>query len=113
MPSVRKVKQVMPPNAAMYWSCLPIGSPSRSISMWQACSASSRGWTMLRAWACRARSSAVVKLPDEPSPVPAGISASVVISICGVAEIELLERLAHDGMLDLVDRLDVLDAWNI
>ena len=22
----RKVKQVMPPKAAMYWSCLPIGS---------------------------------------------------------------------------------------
>ena len=35
------------------------------------------------ACACSARSSAVVKLPDEPSPVPAGISASVVISICG------------------------------
>ena len=28
--------------------------------------------------------SAVVKLPDEPRPVPAGRSASVVISICGV-----------------------------
>ena len=25
-----------------------------------------------------------VKLPDEPRPVPAGMSASVVISICGV-----------------------------
>ena len=37
----RKWKQVMPPKAAMYWSCLPTGSPSRSISMWQACSASS------------------------------------------------------------------------
>ena len=45
-----------------------------------------RGWMMLRAWVCRARSSAVVKLPDEPSPVPAGMSASVVISICGISK---------------------------
>ena len=34
----------------MYWSCLPIGSRSRSISMWQACSASSRGWTRFLRW---------------------------------------------------------------
>ena len=30
---------------------------------------------MLRVCACSARSSAVVKLPDEPRPVPAGMSA--------------------------------------
>ena len=64
----------------MYWSCLPIGSPSRSISMWQACSASSSGWTRWRLWACSVFSSAVVKLPEEPSPVPAGMSAMEVSS---------------------------------
>ena len=29
----------MPPCAATYWSCLPTGSPSTSISMWHAASA--------------------------------------------------------------------------
>ena len=43
VPPGRNSKQVMPPKAAMYWSCLPIGSPSRLSSMSHACSASSAG----------------------------------------------------------------------
>ena len=38
VPSGWKSKQVRPPYAAMYWSCLPTGSPSRSISISQASS---------------------------------------------------------------------------
>src|ERR1035441_8641861 len=40
-PSLWKVNAVIPPTAAMYWSCLPMGSPSLFISISQACSASS------------------------------------------------------------------------
>ena len=50
----------------------------------------------------------MVKLPDEPRPVPAGMSASVVISICGVLEVHQLQRFPDDRVLDLVDGLDVL-----
>ena len=57
----------------------------------------------------KARNSAVVKLPDEPSPVPAGISASVVISICGGPKSNSFRRFADDRMLDVFDGLDVLD----
>ena len=64
---------------------------------------------MLRACACSARNSAVVKLPEEPSPVPAGISASVVISIWRGLAGKQPQRLADDAVLDLVDRIDVLD----
>ena len=64
----------------MNWSCLPTGSRSRSISIWQACSASACGLMTLRWRVCNARSSAVVKLPDEPRPVPAGMSAMLAIS---------------------------------
>ena len=52
--------------------------------MWQACSASSRGGIeVLVAGSAGRCSSAVVKLPEEPSPVPAGMSAMLVISRCG------------------------------
>ena len=44
----RELERVRPPNAAMYWSCLPTGSPSRSISMWQA--ASARAWVERWSW---------------------------------------------------------------
>ena len=37
-----------PPNAAMYWSCLPTGRPSTSISMRHASSASSAAATCSR-----------------------------------------------------------------
>ena len=53
-----------------------------------------------------------MKLPDDPSPVPAGMSASVVISTCGVLKLEQLERLADDRMLDLVDASRRARAWN-
>ena len=43
-------------------------------------------------------------------PVPAGMSASVVISTCGVLKPSIADRLADDRVLDLVDRLDVLRA---
>ena len=38
------------------------------------------GCTRFFMWACSALSRAVVKLPDEPRPVPAGMSAMLVIS---------------------------------
>ena len=68
-------KQVIPPNAAMYWSCFPMGSLRRSISIAHACSANSWGCTRFLRHVCSALRSAVVKLPDDPSPVPAGMSA--------------------------------------
>ena len=44
-----------------------------------------------------------MKLPDEPRPVPAGMSASVVISSCGVRRSHQPHRLADDRVLHLVD----------
>ena len=72
--------------------------------MWQACSASSRGWMRFFWCACSAFSSAVVKLPDDPSPVPAGMSAMLVISRYGAADAGQPQRLADDRVLDVVDR---------
>ena len=99
VPSLRKWKQVMPPNAAMYWSCLPIGSRSTvDLDVAGLLGQLARMDQMLRACACRAPcSSAVVKLPDEPSPVPAGMSASVVISICARLDRQQPQRLADDA----------------
>ena len=67
----------------MYWSCFPIGSRSLFSSMSQACSASSLGEMLFLLCVCRHFSSAVVKLPEEPSPVPPGMSAIAVSSRCG------------------------------
>ena len=53
-------------------------------------------------------SRAVVKLPDEPKPVPAGISASVVISNLRRLELRKLDRLSNDRMMHFAGRLDVL-----
>ena len=82
--SVPNSKQVMPPKAAMYWSCLPIGSPSSvDLDVAGLLGQLARVDDVL-AVACAAPcSSAVVKLPDEPSPVPAGMSAMLVISSDG------------------------------
>ena len=51
--------------------------------MSQACSASSAGEIRLFLCAWSAFRSAVVKLPEEPSPVPPGMSAIDVSSMCG------------------------------
>ena len=61
-----------------------MGSFSRLISISQARLARSAGWSRRRRCAYKAFNSAVVKLPEDPRPVPAGMSASVAISICGV-----------------------------
>ena len=58
--------------------------------MSQASSASSCGCSSRRRCAYSALRSAVVKLPDDPSPVPEGMSASVVISTCGVRKPSIL-----------------------
>ena len=50
-----------------------------------------------------------MKLPEEPSPVPAGMSAKVVISICNGPKSNCLRALPNDRMLNLIDRLDMLD----
>ena len=55
-----------------------------SISIWQAKRANSSGRSKRRRWANSAFNSAVMKLPEDPNPVPAGISASVEISSWGV-----------------------------
>src|ERR1035437_1768282 len=72
-----------PQKKEMYWSCLPTGSPRMSISMRQACSANSWRGTNSLFSVCSARNSATVKLPLDPSPVPAGISERLTISRCG------------------------------
>ena len=70
-----------PPSAAMYWSCLPIGFPQRSISIVQAHSASSSADTCRPWYAHRACSSPTVTADEDPRPEPEdGMSASVVIS---------------------------------
>ena len=66
------VNAVMPPYAAMYWSCLPIGSLRMSISMWQASSRQLLGGDELALEACSAFSSATVKVLDEPRPAVRG-----------------------------------------
>ena len=72
--------------------------------MWQACSASSRGWTRFFWCVCSALSSAVVKLPEEPSPVPAGMSAMLVISRYAPSIPTQPQGLADDRVLELVAR---------
>ena len=64
---------------------------------------------MLRDCACSARNSAVVKLPDEPSPVPAGMSASVVISICPASPGNSFSASRMIGCWTSSMRVDVLD----
>ena len=51
--------------------------------MWQAISASSRGWMFCRLNLCSTLSRQVAKLPEDPRPVPAGMSAMLVISMLG------------------------------
>src|SRR5579863_5078381 len=64
--------RLRPPNAAAYWSCLPIGSPQSSISTWQLWRPSSSGEAG-RPWkAWRALIRPTVKELEEPRPVPRG-----------------------------------------
>ena len=72
--------KLIPPNAAAYWSCLPIGSPSRSISIVQASAASTSFATNRPAWAWRPFSKATQNELEEPRPVPLGRSAIDAIS---------------------------------
>src|SRR2546430_2964034 len=61
-----------PPKLAAYWSCLPIGIFSLSISTWQARSATS--WRLMRTLHSTAIAliSATATVLDDPSPVPGG-----------------------------------------
>ena len=45
----------------------------------------------------------MVKLPDEPRPVPAGMSAIEVISRLRISHVQQVQRLADDRVLDFVD----------
>lgn len=83
LPSRWNSKQVMPPNAAMYWSCFPAGLPSSTISTCEASSARSPAVTCSRFHAYTAFSRPTVNAPDEPSPVPAGMSARLTTSSDG------------------------------
>ena len=49
-----------------------------------------------------------MKDPEDPSPVPEGISASDTISNAGL-DLVVTQHLADDPMLDLVDRSDPLE----
>ena len=49
-----------------------------------------------------------MNVPDEPRPVPAGMSATLTISSDGPIGMQL-ERRPDDRMLDLVDLLDALE----
>ena len=73
---VSNVNAVTPPNAAMYWSCLPMGSLSMSISI----VARLFGELLARYELALVRvervSSATVNVLDEPSPQLAGTSAT-------------------------------------
>ena len=94
----------MPPKAAMYWSCLPIGSLQQvDLDVAGLLGQLLRVDQVLLVARAAPCSSAVVKLPDDPSPVPAGMSAMLVISRCGVVDADQLQRLADDRVLDLVD----------
>ena len=75
-----KVYAQMPPWAATYWSCLPEGSPRTSISMWHAASAIVPGVLAMRPARLSAFIRQTVNEPDDPSPVPAGMSATDAIS---------------------------------
>ena len=98
----------MPPNAAMYWSCLPTVRPSRSISISQASRPRSAAETWLRCMACTALSSPTVNEPDEPRPVPEGMSA-VRDDLDAGADVVGAQHLADDRVLDLVGLVDPLE----
>ena len=73
--------ELTPPKEAAYWSCLPIGAPKVSISIWQASSASCSLEASLPWKAYIAFSRPTVTEEEDPSPVPCpGMSAIVVIS---------------------------------
>ena len=73
----------MPPNAAAYWSCLPTERCNRSISISHASRASSSALAWSRRKACTAFSRPTVNEPEEPNPVPDGMSAVLTISTAG------------------------------
>ena len=50
----------------------------------------------------------MVKLPDDPRPVPAGMSAMLVISSRRSSQPDQPQRLADERVLDLLDPLDLL-----
>ena len=49
-----------------------------------------------------------MKLPEEPRPVPAGMSAMLVISSRRSSQLDQLQRLADQRVLDVLDPLDLL-----
>ena len=57
----------------------------------------------------KAFSSAVVKLPEDPSPVPAGMSAMLVISNDAASIPTSSKRFPDYGMLHFCDRRDALE----
>ncbi len=83
-PPGSNVNAVTLPNAAMYWSCFPTGSPSFTISSSHASSASFCDETNSRLYVCSALSRLTVNDDDEPSPLLAGRSATLVSSIACV-----------------------------
>ena len=76
-----KVNSLIPPQEEIYWSCLPMGSLRMSISISHAFSASWSGVSLVQLMYDIPFIRAVVKEPEEPNPVPAGISAKLVISM--------------------------------
>ena len=77
--------------------------------MWQASSASSRGWMKCRLYLWSTFKRHVVKLPDEPRPVPAGMSAMLVISMFGSRDSREQQRLANDRMFHVFGTRRALD----
>ena len=103
----RNSKQVMPPKAADVlilladWFFQQIDFDMTSLF------GQFPGGTKFRFIVCSARSNAVVKLPDEPSPVPAGMSERLTISRYGPVTPVKLQRFPNDGMLDVFPPLHI------
>ena len=93
----------------MYWSCLPIGSLEQvDLDLARLLGQLARMDQVLAVDVCSALSRAVVKLPDEPSPVPAGMSAMLVISRrVGRRVRPAAAPRGSDRVLDLVDDVDL------
>ena len=106
-PSVWKVSALTPPKAAMYWSCLPMGSLRTSISSVHASSAScSRG----DEFALEGVEAVEQRHGEAARRAEAGVGRHVgqAVQLDPALDARHLERRLEDAVPDLLDVLDNL-----
>ena len=90
----------------MNWSCLPIGSRSRSISIWQACSAMVCGTDDVLLIGMQRAQQRRREAAGRAEPGPGRNIGHARDLQPPAGDIKHFQRLANDRMLELVDRGD-------